>query len=331
MSKEVLDRAFEPFFTTKEVGRGTGLGLSMIYGFVKQSGGHVKIYSEEGQGTTIKIYLPRLLSEASGESEDGLPHAAVEASARSETILVVEDDDDVRTFTVESLQELGYEVLEAHDGPSALRVLALHGEPVDMLFTDIVMPGMNGPELAAEARAVQPAMKVLYTSGYTRNAVVHNGRIDSGVEMIVKPFTFEDLARKVRDILDGENGGVLLVQADPTVRSLICEALQANGLRTEVAGTGAEALGKVGAAQGRYAAAVLDEELPDRSGEALYRELRKRHKDLPIIISSLGRAGELEQRHQADRCLAVIAKPYTTSFLMERLRKLNVACRGAEA
>jgi PAS domain S-box-containing protein len=328
MAPATLERAFEPFFTTKEVGKGTGLGLSMIYGFVKQSGGHVKIYSEEGDGTTIKIYLPRLLSDGGSGSEESEAPSGVEGSPRRETVLVVEDDDDVRVYTVECLQELGYQVLEAHDGPSALRLLALHGKPIDLLFTDVVMPGMSGSDLAAEARKVQPHLKVLYTSGYTRNAVVHNGRLDHGVEMIVKPFTFEALAHKVRDMIDSEDGSLLIVGAEPTVRSLTCEALARAGMRTEVAGTGAEALGKVRAAQGRYAALVIDEELPDRSGEALYRELRAGHHDLPIVIASPGRSVELGQRHRQDPCLAVIAKPYTASVLQETLRALNVRCRG---
>jgi PAS domain S-box-containing protein len=328
MTPATLERAFEPFFTTKEVGKGTGLGLSMVYGFVKQSGGHVKIYSEEGEGTTIKIYLPRLLSDGAAGSHEREAPSGVEGSARRETVLVVEDDDDVRVYTVECLQELGYQVLEAHDGPSALRVLALHGKPIDLLFTDVVMPGMSGSELAAEARKVQPHIKVLYTSGYTRNAVVHNGRLDQGVEMIVKPFTFEALAHKVRDMIDSEDGSLLIVGAEPTVRSLTCEALAKAGMRTEVASTGAEALGKVRAAQGRYAALVIDDELPDRSGEALYRELRAGHHDLPIVIASRARAAEIGQRHRGDACLAAIAKPYTASVLQATLRELNVRCRG---
>jgi PAS domain S-box-containing protein len=327
MTRDIAERAFEPFFTTKEVGKGTGLGLSMIYGFVKQSGGHVKIYSEDGHGTTIKIYLPRLLSEAAAESDETGRPAAVESSARRETILVVEDDADVRLYTVECLQELGYQVLEAHDGPSALRLMRLHGQPIDLLFSDVVMPGMSGSELAAEARKMQPGLKVLFTSGYTRNAIVHNGRLDQGVEMIVKPFTFEALAQKVRDAIDSEDGSVLIVEAEPTVRSLTCEALAANGVRTEVAATGAEALGKVRAAQGRYAALVIDDELPDRGGEALYRELRKRHRDLPIVLASGAQAKALAARLADDGCLTVIARPYTAGQLQDVLRGLNVRCR----
>jgi PAS domain S-box-containing protein len=201
MDADTLERAFEPFFTTKEVGKGTGLGLSMVYGFVKQSGGHLKIYSEAGQGTTVRIYLPRLLGEAN-EAEDG-PEEAVPEGSREETILVCEDDDDVRAYTVEVLRELGYRVLEAHDGPSALRLLERQEGNVDLLFTDVVLPsGMTGAVLAQEARARRPELRILFTTGYARNAIVHHGRLDPGVELITKPFAYADLASRVRDMLD---------------------------------------------------------------------------------------------------------------------------------
>lgn len=200
MSREVLGRVFEPFFTTKEVGRGTGLGLSMVYGFVKQSGGHVKIYSEEGSGTTIKIYLPRLLHDIDPAESEGemLPGGR----GRDEVILVAEDDDDVRAYTAEILRELGYRVIEAPDGAAALSLVEQPDQPIDLLFTDVVMPNMSGQELASRAQAIRPGLKVLYTSGYTRNAIVHNGRLDAGVEMIAKPFTYQALSARIREILD---------------------------------------------------------------------------------------------------------------------------------
>jgi PAS domain S-box-containing protein len=200
MDPQTVAQAFEPFFTTKPVGKGTGLGLSQVYGFVKQSGGHVKIYSEPGQGTTIKLYLPRLAGEAAPESEINEPLNP--EAGQEETLLVVEDDDDVRAYSVDSLRELGYRVLETRDGPSALRLL--DQEPrVDLLFTDVVLPnGMTGAQLAAQARTIRPSLKVLFTTGYARNAIIHHGRLDKGVDLIVKPFSFSDLAAKVRDVLD---------------------------------------------------------------------------------------------------------------------------------
>jgi PAS domain S-box-containing protein len=202
MDAETRARAFEPFFTTKEVGKGTGLGLSQVYGFVKQSGGHVAIYSEPGEGTTVKIYLPRLLGAMVEELKPDEP-AAPEGSW-AETVLVVEDDHDVRAYTVEVLRELGYRVLEAHDGATASRLLERQDTGrIDLLFTDVVLPGgMNGEQVAARARDLRPGLKVLFTTGYARNAIVHHGRLDPGVRLVTKPFTFADLAAKVRDLLD---------------------------------------------------------------------------------------------------------------------------------
>ncbi|CAG0948355.1 two-component system, cell cycle sensor histidine kinase and response regulator CckA [Rhizobiaceae bacterium] len=199
MTPDVLARAFEPFFTTKPVGKGTGLGLSQVFGFVKQSGGHLKIYTEPGQGTTIKIYLPRY----SGEKEETMPdRPAAPGAAASETILVVEDDESVRAGTVATLGELGYRVVQAADATEALHRLEANAD-IALVFTDIVMPGMNGRKLADEIAARFPTVKVLFTTGFTRNAVVHNGVLDHGVNFIAKPFTIEQLAHKLRDVLDG--------------------------------------------------------------------------------------------------------------------------------
>ena len=201
MSPETVKHAFEPFFTTKPVGQGTGLGLSQVYGFAKQSGGHVKIYSEVDRGTTVKIYLPRLAHAS--EEQEVAPVIPVPEGSAQETILVVEDDDGVRAYSVGALRDLGYHVLEAHDGPSALRLLQ-EGQPVDLLFTDVVLPGgLTGAQVAADARALRPGLKVLFTTGYARNAIFHHGRLDKGVQLITKPFSFADLAAKVRDVLDG--------------------------------------------------------------------------------------------------------------------------------
>jgi len=200
MDPATRQRAFDPFFTTKGVGKGTGLGLSQVYGFVRQSGGHVNIYSEVGEGTTLKIYLRRYSgAEDATERRDQAP--TTPRAIGSETILVVEDDEALRTYTVDILVELGYGVISAHDGPSALE--ALGRKQVDLLFTDVVMPGgMNGRQLADEAIRRRPGLKVLFTTGYTRNAIVHHGRLDAGVHMIGKPFSFGDLSAKVRALLD---------------------------------------------------------------------------------------------------------------------------------
>jgi PAS domain S-box-containing protein len=194
-----LEKVFDPFFTTKEVGKGTGLGLSMVFGFVKQSNGHIKIYSEEGHGTTVKIYLPRAT---------GLDQTAAEAQASSrieggnEVVLVVEDDALVRRYVVTQIESLGYTTLEASNAVEALNVIA-DTAVVDLLFTDVIMPGpMNGRQLVEEALKRRPSLKTLYTSGYTENAIVHHGRLDSGVLLLAKPYRKADLARMMRMALD---------------------------------------------------------------------------------------------------------------------------------
>src|SRR5579883_1079497 len=200
--KEIIGKVFDPFFTTKKLGEGTGLGLSQVYGFIKQSGGHVKIYSEPGEGTTVRLYLPRLITEETVEVERKDPPAP--GTGGAETILVVEDDIDVRAYSTETLRELGYHVLEASEGDAALGLIVSHPE-IKLLFTDVGLPGaFNGRYLADEARKRRPELKVLFTTGYARNAIVHHGRLDPGVNLIAKPFTFAALAAKVRAVLDEE-------------------------------------------------------------------------------------------------------------------------------
>ena len=200
MSAETVDKAFEPFFTTKDTGKGTGLGLSQVYGFIKQSGGHIKIYSELGEGTTIKLYLPRFdgdqttaPSEASASHERG----------RGETILIVEDDDGVREYAAEILRDLNYQVLEARDSASALKLIDAE-KNFDLLLTDVVLPGKNGRELATEVEKRRPGIKVIFMTGYSRNAIVHHGRLDRDTELIPKPLTEAVLARRIRLVLDSE-------------------------------------------------------------------------------------------------------------------------------
>jgi signal transduction histidine kinase/two-component SAPR family response regulator len=208
MSPEVMARAFEPFFTTKREGEGTGLGLSMAYGFVKQSNGHIRIYSEVGSGTTIKIYLPR--SHQTEIAVQDIRSGPVVGG--SETILVVEDDQIVQATVIDLLTGLGYRVLKANDGQSALTVLQ-SGIAVDLLFTDVVMPGpIRSPELAEKAKQLFPHIAVLFTSGYTQNAIVHGGRLDPGVELISKPYRREDLARKIRHVLANQRHVAVLAQ-----------------------------------------------------------------------------------------------------------------------
>jgi CheY-like chemotaxis protein len=201
MDAETRAHIFEPFFTTKEKGKGTGLGLASVYGTVKQSGGYIWVYSEPGHGTTIKVYLPRI-EEAVEEvaKSESLP-----VSLRgSGTILLVEDEEAVRDLVRESLQDNGYRVLEAKDGAEALQISKRYKDPIHLLLTDVIMPGMNGRELAQRLAFSHPDMKILYMSGYTENAVVHCGVLDLGMALLQKPFTRDQLAQRVREHLDGD-------------------------------------------------------------------------------------------------------------------------------
>jgi len=213
-----------PFFTTKPEGKGTGLGLAQAYGFVKQSSGHIKIYSEPGHGTTIKIYLPRTRRERDALDQIG----AQPALGGSETILVVEDDDGVRAAVVDMLGDLGYRVLKAESAEEALALLH-RGQPVQLLFTDVVMPGaISTREFTRRAQEMQPGLKVLYTSGYTQNAIVHNGKLDDDAFLLSKPYRKDELARKLRSVFDlglpGMSGRQLVEEAlrvKPSLRVII--------------------------------------------------------------------------------------------------------------
>lgn len=200
MPQEVIDKAFEPFFTTKPLGQGTGLGLSMVYGSVKQSGGHVAIHSEPGHGSSVRVYLPRFVRPGSEQVTTATDRIA--SSDGGETILVVEDDEGVRRSSVEALRDMGYQVLEAGDAMEGVRLIVDRGR-IDLLFTDVGLPGgVNGRALADAARSAQPALRVLFTTGYTRDAILHNGVLDDGVHFIAKPFTLTALAEKIRDVLN---------------------------------------------------------------------------------------------------------------------------------
>jgi PAS domain S-box-containing protein len=202
MTPEVVEHAFEPFFTTKEAGKGSGLGLSMIFGFAKQTGGHVKIYSEAGHGTTVRLYLPRYVEEGARAPKAAAIGEIPPSPRGGEAILVVEDDPHVRVVAVGLLRELGYHVLEATNAAEALALIE-NGAAIDLLFTDVVMPGqINGRQLAEAARRSRPRLSTLFTSGYADNAMVHHGRLDPGVNFLAKPYRGRDLAIKVRQALD---------------------------------------------------------------------------------------------------------------------------------
>ena len=324
MTPEVKARAFDPFFTTKDVGHGTGLGLSQVYGFVKQSRGHVKIYSEVGEGTTVKIYLPRAHTHVDfAEEEQPTPSPA---PANGETILVVEDDSDVRAYSCDTLRELGYVVIEAENGRAALHLLKANPH-VRLLFTDVGLPGgMNGRQLADEARRQRQGLKVLFTTGYARNAIVHGGRLDPGVELITKPFSQAALAAKLRDILDAIRlpGRVLLVEDEILIQMLAIEYLEAAGFQVDTAGSATEAMNKLTRVPGGPDAVIVDVGLPDRKGNVLIEEIRAIYPGLPIILASGHNAAELRTAVKELGRIVVISKPYAAADLMNAIRSLGI-------
>nr|WP_245435590.1 response regulator [Microvirga calopogonii] len=332
---DVLERVFEPFFSTKPEGKGTGLGLSMVYGFVRQSGGHIKIYSEVGQGTTVKIYLPRV-----HELEDVLTDLrAAPVRGGTETILVVEDDDEVRETAVALLADLGYRVLKARDATSALSIIE-SGLEIDLLFTDVVMPGsLRSPELARKARLRLPHMAVLFTSGYTENAIVHGGRLDPGVELLPKPYSREDLARKIRHVLANQqqrnraasapspqagatatkvaniaHWTVLLVEDDDLIRSSTAEMLAELGHAVLEAGDAAWALKLLEASS--VDILVADVGLPDLSGAELVRRAMRIRPGLGLVFATGDEAVSAEPDL---RSAVLLVKPYSEEDLAQAL------------
>lgn len=288
MPAEIIEQAFEPFFTTKPEGHGTGLGLSMAYGFAKQSGGHIRLYSEPGAGTSVKLYLPR----TEQPEVQAQPATVGPVVGGSETILVVEDDLPVQATVIELLTGLGYSVLRANDAQSALSILQ-SGLPIDLLFTDVVMPGpLSSTELARQARLLLPDIAVLFTSGYTRNAIVHGGRLDPGVELLSKPYRQEDLARKVRQLLGVQHSEeraapqqwVMVVEDQPQLLALACEMVEELGYRAcgyPTAELAAQALHEQ-----RFDQLLLDVNLPGRSGPEFAIEALRTQPWLRLVFVS---------------------------------------------
>jgi signal transduction histidine kinase len=325
MSSATAARAFEPFFTTKDVGHGTGLGLSQVYGFVKQSGGHVKIYSELGTGTTVKIYLPRLYADEAVAAAETAPKVA-RGNAR-EIILAVEDDPDVRSQTTNALRELGYQVLEASNGKEALETLKIRAD-VDLLFTDVGLPGgMNGRQLAEAAQKLRRKLKVLFTTGYARNAIVHDGRLDPGVQLITKPFTFAGLSQKLRDMLDADSAAtrILIVEDEDLIQMVIAGHVEEIGFNVELAGSAAEAKSKMLLLNGSVDAAIIDMGLPDARGDSLVSELRAIYPTLPIVISSGYDKAAMRTKFAGMAHMEFLTKPYTQEQLRDALNQLGVA------
>jgi signal transduction histidine kinase/CheY-like chemotaxis protein len=334
MPADVLKKVFEPFFTTKPDGRGTGLGLSQVYGFVKQTGGHIKLYSEPGIGTTAKIYFPAAPDSQAPVYRRDEPKRTDESptARKSETILVVEDDEDVRNYTVNSLRELGYVVFEAMDATSALEIMERERQ-IDLLFTDLGLPGaMDGKALSERARTMRASLKVLITTAYAGSVLIHEGRLDPDVELLGKPFTFAALASRIRELLDRFDGHqqeqcILVVDDDVLIRMLIIDSLGERGLQSEEAGSFHEALAKVRTVGGRLSGAIIDLGLPDRPGDELVADIRTLLPHIPIILAT-GYAGEeVRRRFAQDRRLQIVMKPFDPGDLMASLARFGIRLR----
>ncbi|WP_417581768.1 response regulator [Pelagibacterium sp.] len=329
IAPDVLDKVFEPFFTTKSGANGSGLGLSMVYGFIKQSGGHIKIYSELGEGTTVKLYLPRINAQ-----EDVV--RAVDMgpiTGGSETILVVEDDEAVRATVVEMLTDLGYKVLKANDAQSALAIVE-SGVAIDMLFTDVVMPGsLKSPELARKARSSIPDLGVLFTSGYTENAIVHGGRLDAGVELLSKPYTRNALARRVRQVLadrtgvtsiteaapktDGALEKVLLVEDDPLIRMSTADMIRELNLSVLECSSAETALELLAGEKIDFL--VTDIGLAGMSGTELAWSVHRDYPDIQIVLAT-GHSVSADDVVPGGK---VLSKPFDERRVAEVLGKLS--------
>ncbi|WP_144579035.1 response regulator [Agrobacterium sp. DE0009] len=346
ISPDIIEHVLEPFFSTKTDGKGSGLGLSMVYGFLKQSGGHLKIYSEVGHGTTMKLYMPRTM-----QAEDSLSdQKAIPVTGGTETVLVVEDDDGVRETSVALLTDLGYRVLKAHDAQSAFAIVS-SGVQIDLLFTDVVMPGpMRSTELARKAKAQFPGIAVLFTSGYTENSIVHGGRLDAGVDLLSKPYTREALARKVRHVLNNAQqqrialqrmerqelatasepvadqeqerkqlesrptaSHVLIVEDEPLILMSTVDMVEELGHTVHEANSAEHALGVL--ETNRIDTLLTDVGLPGMSGIELARQVRERWPDVRIVFASgddsAKTASGITDAHQ-------LSKPFT----IEGLRKV---------
>ncbi len=313
MTPDIMARVFEPFFSTKEEGKGSGLGLSMVYGFVKQSGGHVRIDSTPGRGTTVHLLLPR----AFGAEDADRPTDDRPIAGGTETVLVVEDDDDVRATVVGMLEELGYRVLTACDPDAGLAMVVAGAKP-DLLFTDVVMPGtIDSADMARQMRAYVPGLSVLFTSGYAESAIVHGGRLDPGVELLAKPYSREALARRVRQVLGPPARAAivaLLVEDDPTIRGQIQEVLAEAGFEVMVAGSAEEAIDLTD--RSRATVLVTDVNLPGASGVELAATIRAERPDIGIVFATGDGAVALPE----DGATAILRKPYGVAALVRAVR-----------
>jgi signal transduction histidine kinase/CheY-like chemotaxis protein len=331
MTADVLRHVFEPFFTTKTGGRGTGLGLSQVYGFVKQSGGHVRLHSEPGIGTSAKLYLPVVLAAA---APIWTPMAEPEVAADvprgnpGETVLVVEDEEDVRNYTVNTLRELGYRVFEAIDAASALNILAREKD-IRLLFTDLGLPGgMDGRVLAERAGVIDASIQILMTTAYAAGALVHEGRLDAEIELLNKPFSYAALATRIRKLLDRrkeqQETHILVVEDESLLQMLVADILADAGCVAVGAVNASEGWAEFRAGQDQLAGAIIDLGLPDRRGDELVADIRAARPDLPIVLATGYADDSVRSRFAQDDRLVILSKPFDPDELLAALRRFGV-------
>ena len=319
MDRATLQRIFEPFFTTKEPGKGTGLGLSTVYGIVKQSGGFVTVYSEPGCGTTFRIYLPRTEGTTASTRR---PEPPPSSQAGSETILLVEDQEEVRSLAAAVLRGCGYQVIESARGEDALVLSKVHPEPIHLLLTDVVMPGMMGGELAKRLQQLRNSIQVLYMSGYSGNAIAQQGLLAPGVDYIAKPFTANALSSKVREILDrcSHRGTILVVDDDAAVRELFQQLLAPEGYKVLIAANGAEALDLI--RKHDLDLVITDLVMPETEGLETIRTVRDEQPGLKVIAISGAFEGKFLQAAAMLGACATLPKPVGRDQLLITIRRV---------
>lgn len=339
MTPEVLRHVFEPFFTTKTDGRGTGLGLSQVYGFAKQSGGYARVSSQPDVGTTVGILLPK----ATAQFETAEPHslqpaniAPAPTASGAEAILVVEDDKGVRRYATSSLRELGYVVFEAADATVALDILRDHPD-IQLLFTDLGLPGgIDGKSLSEKARLMRPSLRVLITSAYADSSLIQEGRLAPDIDLLTKPFTFIALATRVREVLDANLGDsrpearILVVEDEILLQAFLVDGLAERGFQAETAGSFKEAFAKFQGTSEQLAAAVIDLGLPDRPGDDLVRAIRNSRPNLPIIVTTGYAKEDVRARLADDALLETLTKPFDANDVANALQRLGVHARGPQ-
>jgi signal transduction histidine kinase/DNA-binding response OmpR family regulator len=323
MSAEVAQQVFDPFFTTKGVGKGTGLGLSQVYGFVKQSLGHVRLISEVGRGTTIRLYLPR----HHGALEEGEDIADQVTSPACRTILLVEDEQDLREWARSSLEEMGYHVIEAKTAPEALKILE-SSQPLMLMFTDVSLPdGYDGRRLADRAREIRPAMNTLLTTAYAGDALIEDGRLARGLHLLSKPYSRTQLMEAIASLSAKISPTILLVEDDPAVRQTLVENLRALGCVVEDIATAKAAMERIAKVGQPISAAIIDLELPDGSGLSLLDALRESHPYAAAIVASGYVEADQLLKIEADGRAAILNKPFSGSKLRDVLAKFQLVDR----